>query len=221
MRLFQHKTWFLLIVILLVGSGKAVQAQTTDSTQVNELGNNPPANPVVTPTDTIIPTIVRPKVVSPQKKSLLEKLFVGGSGDLGFQSNPYYGSYFTIGASPILGYRLTKNFAVGPGILYQYYNIGGYKFHDYGAKIFGQFLIYKGIMAHAEHEIRSTQYEPGSINSNDRYTFRTSLVGGGYRQMASNRFGFDLYLLFPIVTAASNAVNTAPVFRGGIIYNLK
>jgi len=212
---------FLTLFSLFVGLSTISKAQTIDTTQVNELGNTPPAMPVVTPADTIIPTIVRPKAAEPQKRSILEKLFVGGSGDLGFQSNPYYGSYFSIGASPILGYRLTKNFAVGPGILYQYYSIGGYKFHDYGGKIFAQYLIYKGIMAHAEHEIRNTQYDSGSISSNDRYTFRTSLMGGGYRQMASNRFGFDLYLLFPIVTSADNAVNSSPVFRGGVIYNLK
>jgi len=213
----------LLLCLLLIGAGQVVKAQTTDTTQVNQLDINPPANPVIIPSDTILPTIIRSKEKEPEQptKSLLEKLFVGGSGDLGFQSNPYYGSYFTIGASPILGYRLTKNFALGPGILYQYYSIGGYKFHDYGAKAFAQFLIYKGILAHAEHEIRNTQYNSGSIGSNERYTFRTSLVGGGYRQMASDRFGFDLYLLFPIITSADNAVNNAPVFRGGFIYNLK
>jgi len=213
----------LLTCLLLVGAGQVVKAQTTDTTQVNQLDINPPANPVIIPSDTILPTIIRSKEKETEqpKKSLLEKLFVGGSGDLGFQSNPYYGSYFTIGASPILGYRLTKKFALGPGIVYQYYSIGGYKFHDYGAKAFAQFLIYKGILAHAEHEIRTTQYNSASIGSNERYTFRTSLVGGGYRQMASDRFGFDLYLLFPIITSADNAVNNAPVFRGGFIYNLK
>jgi len=221
MRLFQNKYWCLLTFFLIIGSGKALKAQTTDSSQVNQLNNNPPANPVVMPSDTIIPTIVRPKAEKPEKRSLLEKLFIGGSGDLGFQSNPYYGSYFNIGASPILGYRLTKNFAIGPGILYQYYNVGGNSFHDYGAKVFAQYLIYKGILAHAEHEIRNTQYESSNINSNNRYTFRTSLVGGGYRQMANNRFGFDLYLLFPVITSIDNAVNSAPVFRGGFIYNLK
>ena len=213
----------MLTCLLLVGAGQVVKAQTTDTTQVNQLDINPPANPVIIPSDTILPTIIRSKEKETEqpKKSLLEKLFVGGSGDLGFQSNPYYGSYFTIGASPILGYRLTKKFALGPGIVYQYYSIGGYKFHDYGAKAFAQFLIYKGILAHAEHEIRTTQYNSASIGSNERYTFRTSLVGGGYRQMASDRFGFDLYLLFPIITSADNAVNNAPVFRGGFIYNLK
>ena len=76
-------------------------------------------------------------------------------------------------------------------------------------------------MAHAEHEVRNTQYEPGSITSNNRYTLRTTLAGGGYRQMASDRFGFDIYVLFPVITSADNAVSSSPVIRGGFIYHLK
>jgi len=221
MRLFPNKYWCFLTFFLLIGSGKALKAQTTDSTQVNQLNNNPPANPVITPADTIFPTIVRPKAEKPETRSLLEKLFIGGSGDLGFQSHPYYGNYFNVGVSPIVGYRLTKNFAIGPGILYQYYNIGGRSFHDYGGKAFAQYLIYKGILAHAEHEIRNTQYETNIAMATNRYTFRTTLVGGGYRQMANNRFGFDFYVLFPIVTSIDNAATSSPVIRGGFIYNLK
>lgn len=217
------KTSLVLVLLLVLGFRGTLQAQVTDTTQVNQLETNPPAQPVVVPIDTIpAPApISRQKVEEEPKPTLLQKLFVGGSGDLGFQSNPYYGNFFNIGLSPIIGYKLTKNFAVGPGFIYQFYNIGGNKFHDYGYKIFAQYLIYKGILAHAEHEVRNTQYEPGSITSNNRYTLRTTLAGGGYRQMASDRFGFDIYVLFPVITSADNAVSSSPVIRGGFIYHLK
>ena len=113
------KTSLVLVLLLVLGFRGTLQAQVTDTTQVNQLETNPPAQPVVVPTDTIpAPApISRQKVEEEPKPTLLQKLFVGGSGDLGFQSNPYYGNFFNIGLSPIIGYKLTKNFAVGPGFI--------------------------------------------------------------------------------------------------------
>ncbi|GEO03693.1 hypothetical protein AAE02nite_13570 [Adhaeribacter aerolatus] len=211
-------------------------AQERDSTQQKpQLDTSPPAvpaqpqAPVTQPNRPVPPPQPQPEPEPEEKEepvterpSIREKLFIGGSGDLGFSSNSYYGNFFNIGASPILGYRITKRFALGPGIVYNYYNLGGRSFSDYGAKAFTQVILYKAFFLHAEHQILNTQgYDSsGRITPDSRQNIQSTLAGAGYRQMASDRFGFDLYLLFNI--ANSNGVrNSRPILRAGFIYNLK
>lgn len=50
-----------------------------------------------------------------------DRLIVGGGLNLGFSNG-----YTNIGASPIVGYRLTKNFSTGVGLGYQYYKYPSY-----------------------------------------------------------------------------------------------
>lgn len=157
---------------------------------------------------------------------LLKKLFVGGSATLGLQSSGYYGTYFNIGASPLLGYKVTKFLAFGPGLIYQFYTMGGYRSHDYGAKFFGQASLFKGILLHAEHSVVNSQDfqtdQQGRIMDRYRTTLATTLVGGGYRSMVNNRFGMDLYLLFPVrYSTYTYNQNYSPVIRAGFIYHLK
>jgi hypothetical protein len=180
------------------------------------------------PADTIRPEKTTRPGEEKEPYDFLKKLFIGGSGTLGLQSNSYYGTFFNIGASPILGYKLNKYIAVGPGLVYEYYSIGGYKGHNYGLKGFGQVLIYKSFLAHFENQWVSTQMyridsRTGSVVNQGRSQESTMLLGGGYRSMASDRFGMDLYVLLPV----NNATNTndsggfSPVIRAGFIYHLK
>jgi hypothetical protein len=161
-----------------------------------------------------------------EKSGILKKLFVGGSASLGFQSSRYYGNYFNIGASPLLGYKITKFLALGPGLIYQFYNMGGYKVHDYGLKGFGQITIYKSFLAHFEHSVVNTQDfrvdAQGRVQDQFRHQIASTLVGGGYRSMANDRFGMDLYFLLP-VRYSNTTYNTSyvPVIRAGFIYHLK
>lgn len=218
-------------------NGGAVQAQVEQKPQL-ETGppaaptnpaNRPATAPVVIPPDTI-----KPKVESGRNKkdeyqdkpSLLSKLFVGGSGDLGFSSTSYFGqsySVFNAGISPLLGYRIAKAVAVGPGLVYNYYSFNGNSFSEYGAKVFTQIIVYKMLLIHAEHVALSSQNynvnSSGKIEKTERYTVQSTLVGGGYRQMASDRFGFDLYLLFNVANSG-NLSNNQPIIRAGFIYNL-
>lgn len=158
---------------------------------------------------------------------LLKKLFIGGSATLGFQSVRHYGNYFNIGASPILGYKLTKFLAIGPGLIYQFYTLGGSRNHDYGAKIFGQGTIYKSFLVHAEHSVVNTQNydtDPSTGRITDRYrtTLATTLVGGGFRTMSNDRFGMDLYILLPVnYSTYTYTQSYSPVIRAGFIYHLK
>ena len=194
----------------------------------------PPRKPVVSPADTAKPQpVAKETPAAPQQEEevkekfdILKKLFIGGSASLGFQSSRYYGNYFNIGASPLVGYKITRYLAVGPGLIYQFYNMGGYKVHDYGLKGFGQVTIYKSILAHFEHSVVNTQdfrvNAQGQVLDQFRHQVSSTLVGGGYRSMANDRFGMDLYILLP-VNYSTNTYNTsyAPVIRAGFIYHLK
>jgi hypothetical protein len=228
-----------LFFLLLVHT--AVFAQKTDTTNQRpiQLETRPPATenpaypsrqPMVIPADTVKPQpAAKEKEEEKEVKEefdILKKLFIGGSATLGFQSSRYYGNYFNIGASPLLGYKITKYLAVGPGLIYQFYNMGGYKVHDYGLKGFGQVSIYKSFLAHFEHSVVNTQdfqvNAQGQVLDQFRHQVSSTLVGGGYRSMANNRFGMDLYILLP-VNYSTNTYNTsyAPVIRAGFIYHLK
>lgn len=235
---FNHKRCRLLLLVcfLMAGLYFNAQAQVIDTVnqkpQLETLPQATPAKPTVPPTRTEPPTPTPAPPVQPtvtdepyvEKPSVLEKMFVGGSGDLGFSRSTFYGSIFNIGASPLLGYRINKIVAVGPGLVYNYFNLGGNSFSDYGAKVFTQIMIYRSFFGHAEHQILNAKgYDVdarGQIVKEYRNTIQSTLAGAGYRQMASDRFGMDLYLLFNV--ANSNGVtNSRPIFRAGIIYNLK
>lgn len=231
---------FLFLTVLLLVS-KAGYGQVIDTTrQKQQLETGPPAGPTKPPVNRPAP-IVRPTPppdtvkkgmpVKPKdeetyvkKPSLIDKLFVGGGGELGFSSDNYFGNLFNIGASPILGYRLFKNFAVGPGLIVRYLSANGIHFTDYGGKVFAQYTIAHSFLAHAEQEILNSEQPRFDARGDYIGKYRTSIqstfVGGGYRQMANDRFGFDVYVLFNVGTNSAFS-GSQPVIRGGIIYNLK
>jgi hypothetical protein len=232
-----------LFFFLLAATTLSAQQTDTTSHKPSQLETLPPAM-ATPPPRPAAPAPVRPPAVVPvpadtlppretarppaeaEKYDILKKLFVGGSATLGFQSSSYYGNYFNIGASPLLGYKITKFLALGPGLIYQFYNMGGYKAHDYGFKGFGQVIIYKSFLAHFEHSVVNTQdYHVdarGQILDEFRHQVASTLVGGGYRSMANDRFGMDLYILLPVSYSTNTYNNSyAPVIRAGFIYNLK
>jgi len=228
----------LLVSLFFAGICFTSQAQVIDTLnqrpQLETVPSVTPAKPPVTPTRPTPPvqTAPTPTVTPPpaeeepyeEKPSILSKMFVGGSGDLGFSSNPYYGSYFNIGASPLLGYRLNKIVALGPGLVYNYYNLGGNSFSDYGLKAFTQIIVYKAFFLHAEHQLLNAKAydvdQTGQIVNEYRQNIQSTLAGAGYRQMASDRFGFDLYVLFNVANSTGET-SSRPIIRAGIIYNLK
>ena len=124
-----HSGWLFAFVAVVWLFFCGCQAQVIDTTrQKPQLETSPPAGTGSSHQPGQLPdrqkqlplnqNPVEEKNLNRQEPTLLQKLFIGGSGDLGFSSNSYYGNFFNIGASPILGYRITKSFAVGPGLVY-------------------------------------------------------------------------------------------------------
>ena len=222
----------------------AAQAQTIDSTNQkpqlnNELPGVPvptqpapptprpvtPPPPVAAPDTTPAPTqptiLRRTPAADEEAPTLLDRLFIGSTGGLGFGSNMYSGSYFYVSASPFVGYRILPRWAVGPGFTYEYTGTNGYRLSTYGGKLFTQVSVFKGLFAHLEHEILSAADLELQNNQiiQTRRNITSTLAGGGYRQMNGN-FGMDMYVLFNLNTGVYQ-YRSNPVVRVGFIYNLK
>lgn len=221
-----------------------VQAQTIDSTdQKPQLNNELPGAPVPVPTQPTprAPQPAPPPVATPdtppaptqpsvsrqtpddeETPTFVDRLFVGSTGGLGFSSDPYFGNFFNLSISPFVGYRIFDRWAVGPGLTYEYISTNGYRLSTYGGKLFTQLDIYKGFLAHLEHEILSAANLEVNRATNQvtqsRRSISSTLAGGGYRQ-TNGKFGMDMYVLFALNTGVYQ-YRSNPVVRVGFVYFL-
>jgi hypothetical protein len=150
--------------------------------------------------------------------SFKDRIFTGGN--LGLQ----FGNATFIDVSPIIGYRLTNNFAVGLGASYQYiyYNEYGTKIssNTYGGSVFARYYFTENVFAHIEYE--SLFMEPiyvdnyfGNIYKTPRTNVESYLVGGGYRQALGGRTSLNLLLLWNLNETSLSPYNN-PILRFGV-----
>jgi hypothetical protein len=133
--------------------------------------------------------------------------------------------YANIGASPIVGYRITDRFSAGVGISYQYLKLknaytannsqGMPQNYDletsmYTANAWSRYIIWNGIFAHVQPEINSLEVlKPVDVLHPSGATIRTVgkermfvpclLVGGGIRQPISERVSFVGIILYDVL----------------------
>jgi hypothetical protein len=150
-----------------------------------------------------------------EAKALIDRLYFGGSFGLQF------GTYTNISLLPILGYKVTDKFSVGPGFVYHFIRSGGQTFQNFGGKAFAQLEVLGGvinngaILVHAEYEALSYENYWRTTNGTfelSRRTVYTPLAGLGYRQSAG-RASFDMLLLYNFNEIDSPYSN--PVIRAG------
>jgi hypothetical protein len=139
------------------------------------------------------------------------KKFIYSNFGLGFSS--YDGvSQFNASVAPSLGFRVTKNLAVGPGISYAYssYSVpNGYALtangdnsistSSLGLKGFAQYIVYKEFFVHAEYEVTKAQllsYDGMGYYSKVNRTVTTPLAGVGYRQYIGESAAIDIVGLY-------------------------
>ncbi len=130
------------------------------------------------------------KKVKNNKKPFSERLLVGGS--LGF-SFGYGGTLVEI--SPILSYEMTKNFYVGAGLIYKYYNYGDYymntdngMLYDYKTNIFGGSIFMRYFLSGIgipviENTFIHAEIEPLVFKNNFSYN-----PSGSYVDIYGNRY---------------------------------
>ena len=110
----------------------------------------------------------------------------------------YFGNVTYLNLAPAFGYRITENWAIGPGIKYEYINYYGNKYNNYGGKIFTQYVFQENFFGHAEFEVLNVKDSEfvGNIKVRDfRRTIGVLLVGAGYRQYIGDRASADMMLL--------------------------
>jgi len=150
-----------------------------------------------------------------RETSFWENVFIGGS--LGMQ----FGDLTFVDVSPLIGYHLTDQLAVGIGGTYIYYRYrdyyGEYKTNIYGGRVFGRYYFIDELFGHAEYEILNLE-RPDDLNYNQlrRVDISNFFVGGGYRQWLGDRTALELLLLYNLTEEAySPYVN--PIVRVGFV----
>jgi hypothetical protein len=180
-----------------------------------------PTAPVPTEEQRPAPKKERPAPDEPKK--FKDRLRFGGN--LGLQ----FGTYTYIDVSPMVGVVIYKGLQAGVGVTYQYLRVAdsGARFesHTYGGRVYGRYIIWKGIMAHAEFEMLNLDcYDRGLYATSGQVRLQRewvpgALVGGGYYQSIGQRFGTSILLLFNLLQSDCTPYAN-PVFRMGFGFRL-
>jgi hypothetical protein len=154
-------------------------------------------------------------------------LWYGAGAQIGFQAGNN-SSFFQIGLSPIVGYKINNIISVGPRGSVAY---NSFKFATFGggdvrenfltwsagafarAKVFGQFF------AHAEYSLvneRQRNFQTGDL---DGVTRAIPFLGGGISQGGGiGAAGFEILILFRL--SGADRIGDSPFeFRSGLNYN--
>lgn len=168
------------------------------------------------------------------------RIIFGGGIAFGFSSNS-----LVLGASPVLGYRITDRFAAGIGVGYLYYRIKEevalydptinalrtypYKSSLIYPSIWTRFLITDNIFAHAEFEYDFQNYkyydydfDPASptvnrpIQYTDQIQTQALLLGGGFRQPISTNSSILAMVLYDVLQQPRSPYKNRIDFRVGV-----
>lgn len=176
----------------------------------------------------------RSRRLPPEKKvtTFTDHLWYGGGFGLSFSggSGNVAGSTFSVGLSPMIGYKLNNVFSVGPRFEFQYTNgrfqaAPGYpvvKFNgfDYGAGVFARAKFVRILFAQVEYSYISREY-PKEFNATfDKITTERLgndqfLVGLGYT--SGYLFSSEISLMYDLL-APKNTTQLPLVYRLGFTY---
>ena len=159
------------------------------------VAQTPPASPAdTTAVKTTAPVPVTPPPPPPPPPSAPnDRIYYGGTVSLGF------GSTTSIGVFPMLGYKLTPKLSGGVEVGYEYVSYdGGESTHNYGASVFGNYRIGRGLYAHAEYQAVNYEVFTG-LNSSEREWVPFVLVGGGFYKPISPRTSLYVEVLFDVL----------------------
>jgi hypothetical protein len=146
------------------------------------------------------------------------RFFTGGS--IGLQ----FGNQTMIDASPILGYRITKNFSAGVGFTYQYYRLNYYntilQTYIIGGRVFARYYFFENFFLHGEYEALNLEtkfFDPGFLyHQSDRYWVGSVLAGGGYRQAIGENSFFNIMVLYNLNDTPYGPYDNPWIFRVGV-----
>lgn len=148
-----------------------------------------------------------------------DQLWYGGNVILGY-SGGAGDSYFQFGVTPMVGYKVSDNFSVGPRLGFTYTNIKGDALNEngefstraanlteYTGGIFARYKIFNLFFIHAEGEYRSLEL-PFTRNGLLAYDSREGkvltaretefnpIIGAGYNSSGSGLWGYEILVLY-------------------------
>lgn len=164
------------------------------------------------------------------------RLWYGGNVIVGFNGGTNTFTFlnystFTIGITPMVGYKITDFFSVGPRftILYQYYRgeialgvADGINLTSYGAGVFSRFKFFREFFVHGEYEyleqafiadLRDGEWVSGSFAQDNIY------FGAGYNSSVGGPFGYEILILYNFNVPPDTLTINPFDFRIGFTYN--
>jgi hypothetical protein len=165
------------------------------------------------------------------------RLWYGGSFNLGFDGDGQSYSLFTIGLTPMVGYKIIGGLSAGPrlGFNYSKYKVQytanqtiTVNLTDYTIGAFTRYKVFKNFFAHVEGDFSSAQI-PGSANqqwaiikdvNGKPFTYRDNSVnyyaGAGYN--SGGLIGYEIMALYNF-SVPKNSVQSPLELRFGFSYN--
>lgn len=152
------------------------------------------------------------------------RFWYGGGLGLGFNNNGQ-SSQFDFSLSPMVGYKITPEFSVGPRVELSYThfrtNLGSsnvFKTNllSYGVGIFTRYKVFNQFFAHAEYQVESRQ-QPLNFNGDKiRTRFNNFYLGGGYT--SGGQIGYEISLLYNLIED-DNTIDLPIDYRIAFTYN--
>lgn len=159
-------------------------------------------------------------------ETFAQHLWYGGSFNLGFSSNSIE-KLFQIGVSPMVGYKITPKFSLGPRASINYIDyrirssgqVESAGFANYGIGAFSRYKIVPIIFAHVEYEREN--YGLADINNTggldvDRQSRNNTFVGLGYTEGYSI-MSYEILILYNL-TLPDDVFESPWVIRFGFNY---
>jgi len=118
-----------------------------------------------------------------------------------------------IGASPILGYRLTDRYSAGIGGTYYYFRWGPCVSSIYGANLWNRYRINESLFLQGEYHVMNV---PGLFETVSRANIQMLYVGGGYRLRLGERVSMVITALYDVFDEPLSPFSN-PIIRGGLV----
>lgn len=154
------------------------------------------------------------------RRSFWDRVYIGGDVSLNF------GTITVIGATPIIGYRVTDKFSAGVGGTYLYFSqntgivgVGRYSTSIYGGNIFARYIITDQIIAQSEFHVLNVEAYDLELRDFARVNVPIWYVGGGYRARIGPNSFILLMALFDLIEDP-NSPYANPQIRGGVSIGL-
>jgi hypothetical protein len=135
-----------------------------------------------------------------------ERGYLGlGFGGLGWGRSTYYGNYFSVGVTPLVGYMLAKNLSAGLAFEYQYTSYSDLKLriHQYGGYPFLRYNI-QTFFLQVDYDLYSIQSDV-RVPDSERVLLDRFFGGVGYSAKGRGRAAFNILLSYDFLYT-----NTSP-----------